>query len=89
MLCLLFHLERLQKDTHAMPPINQLSSCMQRDKQWDSIASLHEGRYLGTTWSYNKIRMGDHKLIAPNFDKSILSTCLTVTHCGNFVLIGK
>lgn len=62
---------------------------MQRDKQWDSIASLHEGMYLATTWSYNKIRMGDHKLFPPDFDKGVQATCLTVTHCGNFVIIGK
>lgn len=62
---------------------------MQRDKQWDSIASLHEGKFVATTWSYNKIRMGDHKLKPPGVDKGAVATCLTVTHCGNFVLIGK
>lgn len=62
---------------------------MQRDKQWDSIATLHEGMYLATTWSYNKIRMGEHKLMPPEFAKGVLATCLTVTHCGNFVIIGE
>ncbi|XP_049871276.1 WD repeat-containing protein 36 [Pectinophora gossypiella] len=79
---------RLQKDYLVLPPITKLSSCMQRDKQWDSIASLHEGLYMATTWSYNKIRMGDHKLKPPQAEKGVTATCLTVTHCGNFVIIG-
>lgn len=62
---------------------------MQRDKQWDSIASLHDGMYMTTTWSYNKICMGQHKLKPPEMEKGATATCLTVTHCGNFVLIGK
>lgn len=62
---------------------------MQRDKQWDSIATLHEGMYLATTWSYNKICMGEHKLKPPEFEKGVVATCLTVTHCGNFVIVGK
>lgn len=62
---------------------------MQRDKQWDSIATLHEGMYLATTWSYNKICMGEHKLKPLEFEKGVVATCLTVTHCGNFVIIGK
>ncbi|CAG9787200.1 unnamed protein product [Diatraea saccharalis] len=79
---------RLEKDKHAMPAITKLSSCMQRDKQWDSIASIHRGKYIVTTWSYNKIRMGDHKLIPPSFPKGTEATCLIVTHCGNFVIVG-
>ncbi|XP_063827478.1 WD repeat-containing protein 36 [Ostrinia nubilalis] len=71
-----------------LPPISKLSSCMQRDKQWDSIATLHEGWYLATTWSYNKIRMGEHKLYPRDFTKGVEATCLTVSHCGNFVIIG-
>ncbi|XP_045767748.1 WD repeat-containing protein 36 [Maniola jurtina] len=77
-----------QADYLILPPIIKLSSCMQRDKQWDSIASLHENQYLTTTWSYNKIRMGSHILKPPGVQKDVVATCLTVTHCGNFVIIG-
>ncbi|XP_047026043.1 WD repeat-containing protein 36 [Helicoverpa zea] len=80
--------KRLQIDNLILPPITKISSCMQRDKQWDSIASLHEGFFMATTWSYNKMRMGDHKLKPPGMDKGVVATCLTVTHCGNFVVIG-
>ncbi|CAH1635709.1 unnamed protein product [Spodoptera littoralis] len=80
--------KRLQFDNLVLPPITKISSCMQRDKQWDSIASLHQGFFVATTWSYNKMRMGDHKLKPPEMDKGVVATCLTVTHCGNFVIIG-
>lgn len=86
-MCLIF-IERLQIDHLILPPITKLSSCMQRDKQWDSIASLHENKYMATTWSYNKISMGQHKLKPPEMEKGVIATCLTVTHCGNFVIIG-
>ncbi|XP_053605696.1 WD repeat-containing protein 36 [Plodia interpunctella] len=80
--------KRLEQDRLALPPIVNLSSCMQRDKQWDSIAALHDGMYLATTWSYNRICMGEHKLKPDRFEKGTEATCLTVTHCGNFVIIG-
>lgn len=61
---------------------------MQRDKEWDSIATLHRGKSMATTWSYNKIKMGAHKLELPDKAKGVQATCLTVTQCGNFVVIG-
>lgn len=34
--------------------------------------------------------MGEHKFIPPTeVDKTVMATCLTVTHCGNFVVIGE
>ncbi|XP_050665502.1 WD repeat-containing protein 36 [Leptidea sinapis] len=79
---------RLKKDNLTLPPITQLSSCMQRDKQWDSIATLHENKKLALTWSYNRICVGKHKLRCPFEEKKAVATSLTVTHCGNFVIIG-
>ncbi|XP_068623262.1 WD repeat-containing protein 36 [Battus philenor] len=80
--------KRIQTDYLVLPSITKISSCMQRDKQWDSIASLHDGMYMATTWSYNKICMGQHKLKPAEMEKGVEATCLTVTHCGNFVIIG-
>ncbi|XP_059053649.1 WD repeat-containing protein 36 [Achroia grisella] len=80
--------KRWQVDQYALPPIEKLSSCMQRDKQWDSIASLHAGIALATTWSYHRTCMGDHKLKPKGLEKGTKATCLIVTHCGNFVIIG-
>ncbi|VVD02831.1 unnamed protein product [Leptidea sinapis] len=76
-----------KKNNLTLPPITQLSSCMQRDKQWDSIATLHENKKLALTWSYNRICVGKHKLRCPFEEKKAVATSLTVTHCGNFVII--
>ncbi|RZF37096.1 hypothetical protein LSTR_LSTR013792 [Laodelphax striatellus] len=82
-------------DTHIMPPITTFDSVTIRDKEWDSIAAVHRGLPLVTTWSYDKLRMGELKLLPdklkPKNYKSYvppMATCLTVTNCGNFVVIG-
>lgn len=63
---------------------------MQRDKQWASIAALHKGLYVATSWSYNRMCMGEHKFKPESdVDKTVIATCLIVTHCGNFVVIGE
>lgn len=48
-----------------------------------------------TTWSYNKVKMGEHKLIPERFQKKnrsldveVSATTLCLSHCGNFVIIG-
>lgn len=53
------------------------------------------GLALVTTWSYDKIKMGDLKLLPERFNKKnkdvnleVCATCVCITHCGNFVVIG-
>lgn len=48
-----------------------------------------------TSWSYDKKKMGDLKLVPERFQKQNLknsleveATCLHLTHCGNFVVVG-
>lgn len=48
-----------------------------------------------TTWSYDKLKMGDLKLLPERFEKknkdnsfNIVATCVCLTRCGNFVLVG-
>lgn len=72
-----------------MPAITDISASMQRDKEWDSIAAIHTGLNIVTTWSYDKKKMGSHKLLPPKMSGDVYATCLTVTHCGNFVFIGE
>lgn len=75
-------------DNKILPPIVKVSTCMHRDKQWDSIAALHRQKGIATTWSYDRVCMGEHKLKPSKLERGIVATCLTVTHCGNFVVIG-
>lgn len=77
-------------DNLIMPPITQFASEKTREKEWDNIAATHLGLGVVTTWSYNKTRMGEHKLLPielkKNYNANATSLCLT--QCGNFVVIG-
>uniref|UniRef100_A0AAG5CRH0 WD repeat-containing protein 55 homolog n=1 Tax=Anopheles atroparvus TaxID=41427 RepID=A0AAG5CRH0_ANOAO len=82
-------------DPFRMPAINYFSSEITRDKEWDSIAALHQGLVQVTTWSFDKRRMGTLHLVPAAFqnkfenkDFSVTATCLSLSHCGNFVTIG-
>lgn len=78
-----------------MPPIAFFASETTRDKEWDSIAAVHSGLVTTTTWSFDKCRMGDLKIVPEKFhnknrtDFDSVAVCLCLTQCGNFVVIGK
>lgn len=78
-----------------MPPIIEFTTELTREKEWDNIAAIHAGIIHTTTWSFHKNRMGEHCLIPEQFtnrnrtDFKTETTCVTLTHCGNFVIIGK
>lgn len=77
-----------------MPPITHFTSETTRDKHWDSIVAIHSGLVVGTTWSFDKRKMGDLKLLPNKFkeknrkDFRSVASSLNMSHCGNFVLIG-
>ena len=80
-----------QEDPHKMPPVVQFTSEVAREKEWDNIAAIHLGLPLVTTWSYHKLKMGDLKLLPERFGNvkcNIVATCVCLTACGNFVVIG-
>lgn len=78
-----------------MPPIKEFTTETTREREWDNIAAIHIGCIQTTTWSFHKSRMGEHRLIPEKFynrnrdDYDTEPTCLILTHCGNFVVIGK
>ncbi|XP_014246817.1 WD repeat-containing protein 36 [Cimex lectularius] len=77
-----------------MPPITEFSSATVREKDWDNIAALHLGSPLVTSWSYDKRRMGEHKLLPERLVNTtrvtlnVTATCIHLTSCGNFIVIG-
>ncbi|KAJ8984723.1 hypothetical protein NQ317_004987 [Molorchus minor] len=86
---------RAVEDPLKMPPIIQFTSETTREKEWDNIAAIHQGLAIVTTWSYDRVKMGDLKLLPECFRKKnkdpgldVTATCLCLTHCGNFVVIG-
>lgn len=87
-------LAKLEEDPALMPPIIQFTSETTREKEWDSIAAIHSDMVMTTTWSFDKRRMGTHRLTPPKYDNKnkiktkAVATCISLSHCGNFVLIG-
>nr|XP_022919949.1 WD repeat-containing protein 36 [Onthophagus taurus] len=84
------------EDPLKMPPIIEFTTETTREKEWDNIAAIHLGIPMVTTWSYDKSKMGDLKLLPErlhkkkikDFTTNVVATSLKLTHCGNFVLIG-
>ncbi|XP_070507547.1 WD repeat-containing protein 36 [Chironomus tepperi] len=87
-------INKLKEDHLLMPPITSFTSEMTREKHWDSIVAIHNNLVEATTWSFDKRKMGDIKLMPERFKNSkrkdfkTFATSLTMTHCGNFVIIG-
>lgn len=89
---------RTEEDPLKMPPIIQFTNETTREKVWDNIAAVHLGIPTVTTWSYDKLKMGDLKLLPERFkkknrrgmeeEKHVAATCICLTRCGNFVVIG-
>lgn len=77
-----------------MPPIVEFTSDTTREKEWDNIAAIHTGIIQTTTWTFDKNRMGQHRLVPQQFENKNRTnfrnetTCIVLTHCGNFALIG-
>ncbi|KAJ8881265.1 hypothetical protein PR048_017741 [Dryococelus australis] len=78
-----------------MPPIIAFTAETTREKEWDNIAAIHQGIPTVTTWSYDKLKMGDLKLLPKRFEdimwkgqSKVSATCVCLSHCGNFVIIG-
>lgn len=81
---------RLVEDPLIMPPIVEFASEKTREKDWDNVAATHLGLGVVTTWSYDKLKMGEHKILPDRFRRNhnVTATCLCLTQCGNFVVIG-
>ena len=81
---------RTVDDTMIMPPMIDIAAEKTREKEWDNIAAAHLGLGVITTWSYDKLKMGEHKLLPEKFkfNLNVTATTVSMTQCGNFVLVG-
>jgi U3 small nucleolar RNA-associated protein 21 len=76
-----------------MEPIIDFTTETTRDRDWDNVACVHRDTTTVTTWSFGDQKMGDLKLRHERFKtdqtlRAAKSTCLCLTFCGNFVLVG-
>ena len=84
---------RKVEDPVRMPPIVEFTTDTTRDKEWDNIACIHRDLLTATTWSFGLQKMGELQLSHERFKqepelKTATATCLCLTACGNFVLLG-
>ncbi|CAL7933946.1 unnamed protein product [Xylocopa violacea] len=77
-------------DPLLMPPITEIAAEITREKEWDNIVAVHSGLATVTTWSFNKSKMGEHKLMPEKFkhNPNVVATSVCLSKCGNFVVIG-
>jgi len=84
---------RVSEDPVRMPPITEFTTDTTRDREWDNIACIHRQQGLATTWSFGNSKMGELQLLHDRFKqdmslRSAVATCLCLTACGNFVVLG-
>ncbi|XP_026686397.1 WD repeat-containing protein 36 [Diaphorina citri] len=83
---------RLEKmnEKFILPPVSQFSFGLAREKDWNNIAAIHTGKNKVSLWSFYKSKMDDMFLVPERCKQAKQSkpTCVYITHCGNFVLIG-
>lgn len=90
-----FHTDKMVDDPFQMPPIVEFTAESTREKEWDNIAAIHSGLVQATTWSFGKCKMGELHLVPEKYqnknrtDFNVEATCISLTHCGNFVIIGE
>ncbi len=76
-----------------MEPITDFTAETTRDRDWANVVCVHRSTTVATTWSFGDQKMGDLKLKHKRFkeDRSLrdtCATCLCLSVCGNFVVIG-
>ncbi|VDD81570.1 unnamed protein product [Mesocestoides corti] len=81
-----------------LPGASALAVSPGRAHDWDSLAVVHSNRREVTTWNFIKATRGKHWLDPKKFHgrggealrihKKTIATCLCMTRCGNFVVIG-
>ena len=85
---------KVTEDPVRMPHITDFTTDTSKDREWDNIACIHRDLALTTTWSYGNSKMGELKLLHERFKLDVelkartQASCLTLTACGNFVLVG-
>ena len=77
-------LNRRPREPSAFPnsaPRPPLPTATVREKEWDNIAAVHRGVAQVTTWSFDRQRMGEHRLLPARLEgRAGRSASATVRH---------
>lgn len=55
---------RMQEDPLIMPPMTEFAFESTRVKDWDEVVAYHSGLGVVTSWFYDRLKMGEHKLLS-------------------------
>ncbi|KAH9497867.1 WD repeat-containing protein 36, variant 3 [Dermatophagoides farinae] len=81
----------IKNDTNVLLPIVDFAAEPLREKEWDNLVACHRNTSMVTTWSVDRMKMGEHKLLPERFTRSsnnVQAECVYISSCGNFVIIG-
>lgn len=83
---------------NVLAPVTQFDYVTTREKDWDNIVAIHRETLFVTTWSFDRKRMGEHKLLPERFlsagggnkidPKLVTATAVSLSTCGHFALVG-
>ena len=81
---------RIVKDPLIMSHIIEFACERTREKCWNDIVAIHYESGVASTWWYDKLKMGEHKLLPEKFKQnhSVFATSVCLTQCGSFTVIG-
>ncbi|RWS24154.1 WD-repeat protein-like protein [Leptotrombidium deliense] len=80
----------VKKEHLKMPPITEFAAELTREKEWDNIVACHRRLNVVTSWSFEKMKMGERKLIHDRFKQksNVYALCVCLSACGNYVIVG-
>lgn len=83
---------------HVLAPVTQFDYVTTREEDWDNIVAIHRDTRFVTTWSFERKRMGEHKLLPERFLSAgggnkidpmlVTATSVALSTCGHFALVG-
>ncbi|KAJ6218098.1 hypothetical protein RDWZM_009255 [Blomia tropicalis] len=74
-----------------LKPIVDFAFEPSREKEWDNVVAAHRDTSFVTTWNYDKKKISERRLLPERFARTknaVRPECVSMTHCGNFALIG-
>lgn len=78
------------KESILLPAITDFAVESTRAKEWENLIAIHSNFAEATTWSTDRVTMGQHKFLHERLKnkKGLKATCATITYCGNFAIVG-
>lgn len=80
--------KRAKPESLKLPPIVDFVVEDARRYEWDSIVSCHVRHKAVHTWNLQNKTVGKHSLVSIHFTEGAKPSCVCITACGNFAVVG-